>query len=556
MTAPRPRSRHLAELVAELAERDPDALAVISAEETLSAAELERRVDAFAAGLRTLGVRRGSTVGLLCTNRWEWLCTAFGAMRLGARVAAFNTFVKAWDLDYMLAHSGADVLVTLDRFRASDFLATLGELLPELEDATWAAERYPRLRAVVAIGSGLRPAGVHALDDVLAAGAAAPAAEPEHTSAADDAFVLYTSGSTSRPKAVPLQQYAVIENGFAIGERMGLRSEDRVWVSVPLFWAYGAANAVPATLTHGAALVLQPAFDAGEALELIEAHEATAGYTLPNMTNALLMHPDFDVRRTASMRTGLTLGGAADVRRAARELAIPEICNIYGGTETYGNCCVTPVAWPLERKLESQGPPLPGVELRIVGEDGAVLPAGEVGEVRVRGYVMRGYLGTDAGSAVFDDDGWFRSGDLASLDADGCLHFSARGTEMIKTGGINVAPSEVEEFLVRHEDVGQAAVVGVEDAKAGQAVVAFVVPAVGHHADPAALRAWCAAGIAGYKVPARIHVVEQLPKTETGKLARRALADLDGPQSAAPSSDDEGRTHGDHDGHVLRVDRR
>jgi fatty-acyl-CoA synthase len=527
MTWQRPRSRHLAELVAELAQADPSAPAVISEGLTLSAAELDERVDEFAAGLWTLGVRRGGTVGLLCANRWEWVCTAIGAMRLGARVAAFNTFVKAWDLDYMLQHSGADVLVVLARFRTRDFIATLTELVPELEDGRWHSERYPRLQAVVAIGPGARPAGVRGLDDVLIDGAAARPA-PEHTSAADDAFVLYTSGSTARPKAVPLQQYAVIENGYSIGERMGLRGGDRVWISVPLFWAYGATNALPATLTHSGALVLQPAFDPGEALQLIERHQATAAYTLPNMTNALLSDPGFDMRRTASLRTGLTLGSAADLLRTAQELAIPQICNIYGGTENYGNCCVTPADWPLERRLDCQGPPLPGVELKIVGEDGSTCPPGQVGEVRIRGYVMRGYIGAPAATAdAFDGDGWYRTGDLAWLDDDGCMHFSARSTEMIKTAGINVAPKEVEEFLVGHDDVGQVAVVGVEDPSVGQVVVAFVVAVPDRTPDPAALRTWCAQTIAGYKVPARIHIVRELPKTDTDKLARRELVAMD-----------------------------
>jgi fatty-acyl-CoA synthase len=524
----RPRSRHLAELVAEFAARAPDAPAVMWDAGSMSAAQLDSEVGRFAAGLRSLGVRRGATVGLLCTNRVEWLCAAFGAMRLGARVAAYNTFVKAWDLDYMLLHSGAEVLITETRFRSVDFLATVGELLGELQHAQWSSDRYPRLRAVVAIGHGDRAPGIRALEDVLRDGAGAPAAEPEHTSAADDAFVLYTSGSTSRPKAVPLAHYAVIENGFAIGERMGLGATDRVWISVPLFWAYGAVNALPATLTHGAAMVLQPAFEAGAALSLIEDRQATAAYTLPNMTNSLLADPGFERSRTASLRTGLTLGSAADLRRAAEELAIPSICNIYGGTENYGNCCVTPSDWPLERKLDCQGPPLPGVTLRIVDEDGAVAPAGAVGEVQVRGYVMRGYLGApESTAAAFDDEGWYRSGDLGQLDEDGCMHFVARSTEMIKTNGINVAPSEVEEFLAGHEEVAEVAVVGVDDAQAGQAVVAFVVATTGSDLRAPALRGWCQQRIARFKVPARIHVVDALPKTDTGKLARRDLVAMD-----------------------------
>lgn len=180
-----------------------------------------------------------------------------------------------------------------------------------------------------------------------------------------------------------------------------------MWVSVPLFWSYGAVDAMPATFTHRATLVLQEAFAPGEALDLIEAQAATVAYTLPNTTNALVRHREFAAERTPSLRTGLTLGTAEDLQRAVATLGVTDICNIYGSTETDGNCCVTPADWPLERKLASQGPPLPGVRLRVVdpglGEEAA---EGETGELHVTGYLARGYLGADAeANAVFGADG-------------------------------------------------------------------------------------------------------------------------------------------------------
>ena len=278
---------------------------------------------------------------------------------------------------------------------------------------------------------------------------------------------------------MPLRHYGLIENGFAIGERMGLTASDRVFVSVPLFWAYGAVNALPATLTHGGTMVLQAAFEPAGALELIERHRCTAIYTLPNMTAALLEADRFAPERVESLRTGLTLGSPAEIVRVAEELGVERICNIYGGTETYGNCCVTPCEWPLERRAESQGPPLPGVAVRIADqESGAELAPGEVGEIEVRGYLAAGYLGDETGAgSAFGEDGWFRTGDLGSLDQEGALHFGSRASEMIKTGGINVAPREVEEFLGLHPGVAATAVVGVEDEAAGEVVVAFVVAA-------------------------------------------------------------------------------
>ena len=526
MASTPPFSRNLGDLLAELAARDGGAAALIWDQGELSYARLERRVAACARGLAGLGLERGGTLGLLCSNRWEWVCAALAAHRLGARVAAYNTFARAWDLGYMLEHSGAEVLVCLDRFRSRDFRATLVELLPELAEGPPRSPRFPALREAVVVGDPGELRGARRFEELLEGdGAAPPAAAPAEA----DAFVLYTSGSSARPKAVPLRHAGTIENGFAIGERAGFTAADRVLVAVPLFWAYGAVNALPAVLTHGAAMVLQPAFEPAGALELVERHRCSAIYTLPNMTAALLEEPGFAPARVASLRRGLTIGSEADVRRAAEGLGIERIANIYGSTETYGNCCVTPSEWPLERRASCQGPPLPGVSVRIVDPgDGRPLGPGEVGEIRVRGYLARGYLGDEeATAAAFGADGWYRSGDLGALDADGCLRFRARATEMIKTSGINVSPREVEEVLLMNENVAAAAVVGVADERRTEAVVAFVVGREGRRPQEDALRSFCAERVAGYKVPARVHVVAELPQTDTGKLARRRLVELD-----------------------------
>jgi fatty-acyl-CoA synthase len=249
---------------------------------------------------------------------------------------------------------------------------------------------------------------------------------------------------------------------------------------------------------------------------------------MPNITNALLRHARFAPARVRTLRRGLTLGSAFDIRTAAEGLGVTHICNIYGSTETYGNCCVTPWDWPLERKLLCQGPPLPGVELRVVDpETGQAAAAGSEGELLVRGYISPGYADAPEGAnEVFGQDGWYRTGDIGTLDADGCFRFGARATEMIKTTGINVAPSEVEEFLRLHDGVLDVAVVGVPDPETGQAVIAFVVPAHGASVTEDDVLEH-SRGMARYKHPARVHIVDRLPKTATGKLSRRVLVELD-----------------------------
>src|SRR4051794_40384861 len=426
-----PYSRTLFELLCEQAERFPDCIAVICGERAGRYRDLADGAGRIAAALRAHGVRRGERVGILVNNRLEWLEACFGAAALGATAVPFSTWSKPSELAYLLADSEVCALIAIDRFGGQDFSPAIAEIVPDC----------PELRLVVMLGEDIRPGWI-AYDEFRAAVAPLPPLAPgDGASAADDALILYTSGSSARPKAVRLAHYAVIENGFNIGERMRLGPEDRVLLAPPLFWAYGACNALPATLSHGAALVLQPRFDPGDWIGLVERHCITAVYTLPSITGAVLRHPEFAPGRVASLRTGLMIGAPEEVRIAAERLGAAEVCNIYGSTEIYGNCCVTPFDWPLARRMESQGPPLPGVRLRVVDpETGAVLSSNETGALEVSGYVTPGYCGTSAAhnETAFTADGWFRTGDLGFLDKEGGFHFVARDADIIKRAGINV----------------------------------------------------------------------------------------------------------------------
>jgi fatty-acyl-CoA synthase len=511
-----PYSRTMFDLLREQAEHFPDNAAVICGGRVETYRDLADGAGRIGAALRARGIARGDRVGILLNNRLEWLEACFGAAALGAVAVPFSTWSKPGELAYLLADSEVDALIALASFGGQDFAAALAAIAPDC----------PRLRLVVLLGGALRPGWI-GYDEVRAATPLDPLAPGEGPSADDDALILYTSGSSARPKAVRLRHFAVIENGFNIGERMGLTPGDRVLLAPPLFWAYGACNALPATLSHGAALVLQARFEPGEWIGLVERHRCTAAYTLPSITGAVLRHPEFRRERMASLRTGLMIGSPEEVRIAAQELGVGVICNIYGATETYGNCCVTPCDWPLDRRMMGQGPPLPGVRLRIVDDAGRALPAGDVGALEVAGYVTPGYSGASAAhnAAAFTEDRYFRTGDLGCLDPEGCFHFAARDADMIKRAGINVSPAEIESLLLQHPGVAQAAVVGAAAGERGEAIVAFVVANSAAQIGGEALRAHCHALASSYKVPDHIEIVAALPVTETGKLFRRALRD-------------------------------
>jgi len=529
----RPRSRTLGALIDELAATRADADAVVFHGERVTFAGLRDRADALARAFLALGVRHGDRVAILLPNRPEWLIAAVAAAKAGAVSVAISTFSTPREIAWALEHAQPRVIVTMEAFRGRAYLAAIHDVCPELgraEPGALRSDRLPELRAVVSIDAR-RHDGVHAWADLAQrAGevrATALGAAQAAVSASDLCFVLYTSGSTATPKGVMLAHGGVIDNGFDIGERQRLTAADRVWLAVPLFWSFGSANALPATLTHGGALVLQESFEPGEALALLDGERCSVYYGMANMARAILEHPDRPRRALAAMRTGLTIGLPEDVAMTIEAVNARQLCNVYGATETYGNCAVTDAHDPLEQRLTTQGLPLPGMEIRVVepGSD-RPLPPDEVGELRVRGCVTPGYYrDPEQTRAAFDADGFFVTGDLGTIGGDGRIRFRGRLKEMIKTGGINVAPLEVESVLLAHPAVKQAYVVGLPDRSKGEVAAAVVELHEGATATAETLTAFCRERLASYKVPARIVFKNagEFPLTATGKVQKPRL---------------------------------
>lgn len=529
----RPSSRTLGDLVDALAAGAPTAPAVVFADERLDYGTLKHRVDDFARALLASGVRHGDRVALAVSNRIEWIVAALASAKIGAIVAAISTFSTPRELVWSLEHCGASTLIMLSGFRGRRFLEPLVALCPELEQGTAGAltsAKLPALRTVVV------------LDGPVPAAALAPAAFLERAASIDTAqlataqaavapsdlcYILYTSGSTAAPKGVTLAHGPLIDNGFEIGERMHLQATDRLWLAVPLFWSFGSANALPAIMTHGGCVVLQESFEPGETLALIERERCSVYYGMVNMARALLEHPAHPGRRLGAMRTGLTIGPPEDIALTMRALGADELCNVYGSTETYGNCAVTDAEEPLQMRLERQGLPLPGMTIRAIDPvTRQALPQGEVGELAVRGRITPGYYqAPEANAEAFDRDGFFLTGDLGSIEADGRVCFRGRLKEMIKTGGVNVAPLEVEHVLMQHPDVVQAYVVGVPDPAKGEAVAAAIELRASSASDSAAVIAFCRERLASYKVPSRLVVrtAAEFPRTATGKIHKPGL---------------------------------
>ncbi len=525
----RPRTATLADLVDDLAAAHGDRPAISFHGDEIGYAALARSSRDVAASLRSMGVGDASVVALLAPNSPQWVAIALGVLRCGAQLHAFNTWVKPAELDHLLRASQAEVLLSVEEFAGNDFVETLTALLPEATGSapgTWTASRYPRLRQVLMRGGA---------PDVSGFGSwPTPRCDsPEQTEADRHGalpagareVVVYTSGSTQVPKAVPLEQPALIANGWAIGERMHLTREDRVWLGSPLFWSYGVANALMATFTHAACLVLEDRFNPERATATMRRERCTAAYLLPAMIEALRATVRDAFAGLPHLRTGLTIGRPDELRAVVEELGVESICNVYGSTEVYGNCCVTDADDPLEIRMATQGHPLPGVEVRVVDpETTRLLGRDEPGHLQVRGRVMPGYLptpGEDAAPSPITPDGWYDTGDTGLVREDGRIVFVGRHSELIKTSGINVSPAEIEAELLRHPRIVQAAVVGAPDPKRDEVPIAFVVAS--EPVSEEELLDHCRRMLSAYKVPARILPVSELPLTSTGKLARKEL---------------------------------
>ena len=517
----KPLSRTVPALLAEMVARDATHLAIVAGARRVSYAEFAVQVNRVARALHASGIVAGDRVGILMGNRLEWLVLDFAVMSLGAIAVGLNTWATAHELAYQLRHAEVKLLVIEPEFRTSDFRTLLAEAreqaggLPALATVVCLVEPAPGM--VSYADFIVRASGV--ADDVVSAASA-------RVQASDVACLLYTSGSTALPKGVPLQHGGLLDNMWEIGERQHLVADDRLWLAVSLFWSLACVNALFAVVTHGASIVLQHQFDAGDALRLIETESCTVFYGTPNMALALWEHPARAAHKLSSLRTGVTIGTPEQVRRVAT-LGVEKICNVYGLTEAYGNSAVTDAELPLEQRLQTVGRALGGVEIRIIdAATGVTVPAGTAGEITLKGNVLVGYWNDPLRSAeAFTADGYFRTGDLGLLDDEGYLYYRGRLKELVKTGGINVAPAEVEEVLASHPAVELAFVTGIPDARLDEALAAVIVTRSGAAVTEAELAAHCRATLAAYKTPRHFRFVSAsvLPLTTTGKLKRNEL---------------------------------
>lgn len=498
----------------------------------LTYAEAEARSARLARALLAAGAGKGTRIGLCFPNGVEWLLGWLAAARIGALAVPVNTFFQAREMAFVLRHADVSILLSAARFLGHDYPARLEEAAPELASAAspeaLRTPSLPHLRQVFAWGGAERPwlrpgepleegPGDPALDDAFLR-----AVEAQVTPA-DPMLVIYSSGSTGDPKGAVHSQGGMLRHSYHLSLARDVRGDDRIWSPMPFFWVGGLVFSLLGAMHHGACLLAEASFDPGRTLALLEAERATAALGWPHYGKALVEHPDLARRDLSALRAGNLPGllppavCPADPERRPNGLGMTETC----GPHTYTG------EQPLPEALRGAfGRALPGVEHRITDpEHGAVLAAGELGEIRVRGPSLMQGLYKREREEVFDRDGFYPTGDLGRLTADGMLYFVGRRGEMIKAGGANVTPSEVESVIAAFAEVKEAFVVGLPDPARGEQVAAVVVPEAGAAITPDEVRARAKARLAAYKVPRHVVLAahDELPFTPTGKVDKRAL---------------------------------
>ena len=489
---------NLAQHLLDSAEKDPGRPALRMGEVTVSYGEFRDAALRVAAELQARGVQPGDRVGLVLPNVVSFPVLFYGSLLAGAAVVPMNPLLKAREIEYYLQDSGARIVAAVQ----------------QSAEPTAEAARTVGIEAVTV--SPALPEELMAAEGVTA---------PVERGDDDDAVILYTSGTTGRPKGAELTHANLTRNARTTAETLlEATPDDVVMGCLPLFHVFGLTCGLNASVLSGASLSLIPRFDGATALSVIQRDRVTIFEGVPTMFSAMLHEPDADSYDVSSLRVCVSGGSAmpVEVMRSFEERFGCIILEGYGLSET------SPVASfnhpHAERKPGSIGTPIRGVEMRLVDDQGDDTPAGEVGEIAIRGEnIMKGYWQRPEDTAAAIPDGWFRTGDLARQDEDGYFFIVDRKKEMIIRGGYNVYPREIEEALYEHPAVAEVACVGVSHPDLGEEVAAAVALKPGASADVEELREFVKQRVAAYKYPRHLWLVDALPKGPTGKILRRAV---------------------------------
>ena len=502
---------------------------------TWSFTELARRVDEVARALVATGIEPGDRVGIWAPNVTAWVAAGLGVHAAGAVLVPLNTRYRGREAAYILQRSGARLLLTVRGFLDTDYVQLLRDGAGGAGADRPVAD-LPDLEEIVVLptpdGAGGGGDGATGWDDLLARAADAPDGATDDLAARigpdDVSDVMFTSGTTGHPKGVVCTHGQTLRVFEVWSRLVGLEAGDRYLVVNPFFHTFGYKAGIVAAVMRGATLLPHAVFDADQVLRRIDADRVTMLPGPPALYQSILAHPERGDLDLSSLRLAVT--GAASIpvsliRRMHDELGFDVVLTAYGLTEATGVVTMCRDGDDAETIASTSGRAIPDVEVRVVDADGTEVARGERGEVVVRGHnVMQGYLDDpEQTAAAIDEDGWLHTGDVGVMDERGYLDIVDRTKDMFIVGGFNAYPAEIENTLVEHPGVAQAAVVGMPDDRLGEVGCAFLVPRPGQQLEAEEVVAWSRERMANFKVPRRVEVVDALPTNPSGKVLKHEL---------------------------------
>ncbi|KAM9371217.1 medium-chain acyl-CoA ligase ACSF2, mitochondrial [Phaethornis superciliosus] len=524
----------------ETTERFPERDAVVFCRDGIrkTFAQLKEEVDRAAAGLLALGLKKGDRLGMWGPNKYEWVLMQFATAQAGIILVSVNPGYQALELEFVLKKVGCKALVFPTQFKTQKYYDILKQSCPELEKSSPGgikSKRLPDLSIVITVDSKL-PGTFH-MDEVMQAGDSSHMKQLRAVqgtlSCNEPINIQFTSGTTGSPKGATLSHRNIVNNANLIGQRLGITEQDyRCGIPAPLYHCLGSVGGCMVMALHGSSCIFSsPSFEAKAALEAVSREKCSFLFGTPTMFIDMLSQPNFDSYDLSSLRGGVIAGSPVPpevMKTMITKMHMPEAVVAYGTTE---NSPVTFMGFPndsIDRKTETVGYVFPHTEAKIEDpETGKPVPLNSPGELQVRGYcVMLGYWGEpDRTNEVITKDGWYKTGDLASLDEHGYCRIIGRCKDMIIRGGENIYPSEIEQFLHTHPKVEEVQVVGVKDSRMGEEVCACIRVRAGQDCTEEEIKAFCRGKISHFKIPRYVVFVGQYPLTISGKIQKFKLRD-------------------------------
>lgn len=493
--------------------------------------ELNDEADLIARGMMSLGVKKGDHVAIWATNTPEWILTLFAAAKIGAVLVTVNTNFKIFELEYLLRQSDTKLLVMIGGFKNNDYVATVNELLPELQTTSGEieSEHLPFLKRVVFAGKET-PEGMLNFEDLKILGGDFPVEIYEENKKTlnthDVVNMQYTSGTTGFPKGVMLTHYNILNNGKTIGDGMKFTKNDKLCITVPFFHCFGLVLAMMACITHGTTMVPVERYSPVPVMNAISVEKCTAVHGVPTMFIAMLEHAQFNNFDFSSLRTGIMAGSPCPIevmKKVIDKMNMREIVIVFGQTEASPGCTMTTTSDSIDKRVNTVGRAFPGVECKIIDpESGEELPINTPGEFCARGYnIMKGYYKMpEATAQAIDKDGWLHTGDLCTVDEDGYYKVVGRIKDMIIRGGENIYPKEIEECLYTCDKVSDVQVIGVPSEAYGEEVMACVILKEGEEMTEEEVKEFVGARMAKHKVPRYVRFVDSFPTNAAGKIQK------------------------------------